>query len=359
MSAPARPVTELPRTVPVGLARRTLRAVQRVRTTIVFGILLVLFGALLARLGKLQLLGGSAFREEVAAQQSFSRVLAMRGPIVDSKGRALAMSRPVRNVIVEAGGAIRPKTGLLDLTIDDVPRFAATLSDLLDGVPSAKDLREAILRRRDGPFGRSGAAQIVVRKGIDDPRVAARLEEARPRLPGLIVRLADRRDYPNGSWGGHLIGVARAQDAYQAPLGVGGVEEGLESYLCGSTVRRKVPVDGRGRPFVTPRSVDAREDADGRTAWLALDLVVQGFCEQALDDLVTEWPVQGAVAIVMDPASGDVLAMAQRPAFDPSSPGEVPGLNLATQWTTEVGSTFKPITAARALDLAVIGPEER
>src|SRR5262245_44915258 len=189
MSAPARPVTELPRTVPVGLARRTLRAVQRVRTTIVFGILLVLFGVILARLGKLQLIGGAAYREEVEGQKSFQRTAPLRAALVDSKGRALAISRPVRNVLVEAGGVVRQKGGVLDLTIDDVPRFAATLSGLLDGIPSAKEIRAAIERRRvEGPFGRSGSSMIVIRKGIDDPRVAARLEDARPRLAGLVVK---------------------------------------------------------------------------------------------------------------------------------------------------------------------------
>jgi cell division protein FtsI/penicillin-binding protein 2 len=266
----------------------------------------------------------------------------------------------VRHVLVEAGGVVIQKTGVLDLAIDDVGLFAATLSDLLEGKPSSMELREMILkRRRDGAFSRSGALQIVVRKGIDDPRIVARLDDARTRLPGLIVRHADRRDYPNGSWGGHLLGVARSRDAYEAPRGLDGLEAGLDQFLCGSTVKVTVPVDGRGRRFVTPRSIDAREDADGRTAWLALDLVVQSFCEQALDDLVRAWPVTGAVAIVMDPATGDVLGMAQRPGFDPSAAEDVAGQNLATQWQAEVGSTFKPVTVARALDLGLVGPQER
>lgn len=359
MTAPAaRPVTELPRTVPVGLARRTLRAVQRFRTTFVFGVVLVLFGALLVRLGRLQLFSGADYRELVARQRSVDDVKPLRGAIVDRAGRVLALSRPVRHVLVEAGGVVL-KSGAIKLTVDDVSRFAVTLSELLEGVPSAKELREAVqARRRDGPFGRSGTSQIVVRRNIDDPRIVARLDEARTRLPGLVVLHADRRDYPNGSWGGHLIGVARTGDAWGAPTGLDGVERGLEEFLRGETVRRSRPVDGRGRPFVTPRSVDPRDDADGRTAWLAMDLVVQGFCEEALDELMAAWAPKGAVAIVMDPANGDVLAMAQRPAFDPSVPSDEAGQDLATQWTTEPGSTFKPFTFARALDAGVLGPAE-
>jgi cell division protein FtsI/penicillin-binding protein 2 len=117
-------------------------------------------------------------------------------------------------------------------------------------------------------------------------------------------------------------------------------------------------VDGRGRRFVTPKAIDPREDADGRTVWLSIDLVIQGRCEQALDRLMAEWGPMGAVAIVLDPANGDVLAMAQRPGFDPSATNQVAGRNLATQWTTEVGSTFKPVTASRALALGLVGLEE-
>lgn len=358
MSQPARPVTELPRSVPVGLARTTLRAVQRVRTSVVFGLVLLLFAALLARLVKLQLLGGPAFRGMVSLQGSDDRVAPLRGAILDRESRSLALSRPVRTVFVEAGGVIHPRNDTLVLTIEDVGRFAMTLSELLEGVPTAKEIREAIQKRREAPFSRKGSAMIPVRRAIDDPRIVERLDEAKVRLKGLVVKHADRRDYPNGSWGGHVLGVARAPDADRPPEGVLGVELGLEPWLCGRTISRRVARDGRGRAFVAPRAVDAREDADGRTAWLTLDLVVQGFCEQALDRLMDEWHPQGAVALVLDPQTGDVLASAQRPGFDPTASDAVPGTDLALQWRTEVGSTFKPVTAARALDAGLVGPEE-
>lgn len=358
MSTPARPVTSLPRTVPVGLARTTLRTVQRGRTAFVFGIVLVLFLALLVRLGKVQLLGGAGYRGMVDDQSSVVRVQPLRGAILDRTGRVLAMSRPVRNVFVEAGGVIDRKTDSVVLAIDDVPRFAVTLSEVLEGIPSAKEIREAIQRRRRDAFSRSGSAMVPVRRAIDDPRIIERLDEVKVRLAGLVVKHADRRDYPNGSWGGHLLGVARSPDADRPPEGIDGIEQGLDAFLCGQTIKRRVPRDGRGRAFVTPRTVDGREDADGRTAWLSLDLVVQGFCEQALDDLMDAWSPRGAVAIVMDPSTGDVLAAAQRPGFDPTAREDVAGTDLAAQWHTEVGSTFKPVTAARALDLGLVGPQE-
>lgn len=357
MTLPARPVTELPRTVPIGLARKTLRSVQRVRSHFVFGMLLLLFVALLARLAKVQLFGGTAYRGLVAEQYNVDRVTPLRGAVLDREGRVLALSRPVRNVGVEAGGVIG-KDDRVCLVVDDVGRFAATLSDLLEGTPSAAAIRQAVERRRTTAFSRSGSAIVSLRRGVDDPRIVERLDAVRQKLHGLVVTHADRRDYPNGSWAGHVVGVARAPDADRPPVGLEGVEAGLEPWLCGTTVRRRVPRDGRGRAFVTPKTVDARDDADGRTAWLSIDLVVQGFCEEALDELMAAWRPRGAVALVLDPATGDVLGCAQRPGFDPASSTAIADVDLAIQWRTEVGSTFKPVTAARALERGVVTAQE-
>ena len=365
MNAPARPVTELPRTVPVGLARRTMRTVQRLRSSFVFGALLLLFVGLLLRCVQVQLIGGAAYRGLVADQSRSVSIAPLRGAILDRNGRALALSRPVRHVVVEAGGTFNPVTKNIDYAIEDVGRFALTLSDLLDGFPSAAEIRARIQSRREnGPIGKGGAAPLPIKRDLEDPRIIARLEEARilPSMRrGLIVLQGDRRELPNGSWAALVIGKAGADDLWRPIVGRDGVEKELDPFLRGSTTERKGPRDGRGRRFVTPRMVDARDDADGRTVWLSLDLVIQGYCEQAVAEAFAEWPCAGVVAIVLDPQNGDVLAMAQ------AAPAQVPGpdgklvpfdRNLATQWTTEVGSTFKPFTALRALELGLVGPEE-
>lgn len=355
MTAPARPVTELPRTIPVGLARRTMRTIQRVRSNLFFGALLVLFVGIVARLVQVQIVNGAEWRGFVADQQRPDRVRALRGPIVDRNGRALAISRPVRHVIVDAGGRWNPKTKAFELTIDDVPRFAHTLSDLLEGDPAPVRIRQDLLgRRARGDFAASGTALVTMKRDIDDPRIISRLDAT--RLQGLIVEVADRRDYPNESWGGFVLGVASAENAWSPVKGRDGLERGLDEFLTGQAVTRKWAVDGRGRRYATKLSTDQGPDAEGRTAWLTLDLVVQGYAEQALDHMMEAWRPKGAVAIVLDPATGDVLALATRPTYDPSN---LTPPCLATQWATEVGSTFKPFTFARALDLGLVGLEER
>jgi len=355
MTAPARPVTELPRSIPVGLARRTMRTVQRVRSNLFFGALLVLFLGIVGRLVHVQIVHGAEWRGFVADQQRPDRVRALRGPIVDRNGRALAISRPVRHVIVDAGGRWNPKTKAFDVAIDDVPRFARTLSDLLEGDPTPARVRQDLQNRRGrGDFSPTGTALVTIRRDIDDPRIISRLDAT--RLPGLLIEVADRRDYPNGSWGGFVVGVASAENAWSPVKGRDGLERGLDPFLTGQAATRKWAVDGRGRRYASKLSGDQGPEVEGRTAWLTLDLVIQGYAEQALDRLMDEWQPRGAVAIVIDPATGDVLALATRPTYEPS---KLDAPSLATQWLAEVGSTFKPFTFARGLDLGLLGLEER
>jgi cell division protein FtsI/penicillin-binding protein 2 len=363
MSTPVRPVTELPRSVPVGTARRTMRTVQRIRLHFVFGVLLLAFGALLGRLAFVQLVHGDEWRAKVLSQGGWVNVKPVRGGILDRQGRVFAYSRPVRHVIVDAGGRYVEKTKAFEYTIApaDLGRFSTTLSDVLDGVPSALEIRALIQgRRQKGDFSRSGWAEVTVRRGIDDPRIISRLDET--KLEGMHVRYADRRDYPNGSWAGPVLGLALSSDASHADAGVDGVEKELDAILSGTSTRHRRATDGCGR-FLAPKIVDPTGDGDGRAVWLTLDLVIQGYCEQALDAMCREWNLKDAVAIVMDPANGDILAMASRPIFDPSLGKDALGefgmvRNHATQAQVEVGSTFKPFTVARALERGVVGVDE-
>ena len=178
MSTPVRPVTELPRTVPVGLARTTLRAVQRTRTTIVFGLVLVLFVALLVRLGKVQLVGGAGYRGMVDNQRSIVNVTPLRGAILDRVGRVLALSRPVRNVFVEAGGIIDRKTDSVLLAVEDVRGLELRNHD---GLPSQWCDRSA-----------AGEDAGCSRLSVSRSPVEDRLKQRNRRSEGLPGSCAER-----------------------------------------------------------------------------------------------------------------------------------------------------------------------
>ena len=357
----ARPVTELPRNLPIGAARKTAAAVRRLRANFVFGALLVLFAGLVGRLLTLQAVEGSYYRGLVAKQERKVAIGALRGAVTDRHDRVLAHSRPIRNVRAEAGYRVsRERADIGEWVIPDVARFAATLSDVLEGWPSVADLRGKIELARMSPdlHRNRGRAVLTIRSNVDDLRLISRLDDSAPGLRGLILEYADRRDYPNGSWAGHVVGRASTADASRPLKGVDGVESALNLELSGARGSRRVRVDGTGSPFLS-RETEGDGEGEGQSVRLAIDMVIQGYCEEALDRLTAEWKPTGAVAIVIDPANGDVLAMAVRPVYDPTDPRAVQGINYAVQGRIEVGSTFKPFTVCRALTRGVVRPDER
>jgi cell division protein FtsI/penicillin-binding protein 2 len=331
--------------------------VRRLRANFVFGALLVLFGLVVGRLLKLQVVDAAEYRGLVSRQGRALTERPQRGDVLDRHGRVLAHSRPVRHAMAQAGFVRDPKDpSLASWVIRDVPRFAAAASDLLEGSPSAMDVRAKILlARASTDFARTnGYAMVTLRSNVDAARDASRLDEA--ALKGLVVRVGDRRDYPNGPWAGYLVGRAAGQSADSRLAGLLGVEAGLDRELSGTAApARRVRVDGANHPFLERDPGDS-EGAEGAEVRLSIDLVIQGYCEQALDRLMADWGPEGAVAIVLDPAQGDVLALATRPAYDPSDPRSSPKFDYSLQAAVEPGSTFKPFTVCRALTAGVVTP---
>jgi cell division protein FtsI/penicillin-binding protein 2 len=369
--APARPVTEVPRSVPVGVARRTAESVRRLRSNFVFLTLVALFAGLLGRLAWLQVVNGPAYRA-LAAGGSRVDLAPTRGDVTDRHGRPLAFSRPARIVALDAG---QDSEGAW--VIADPARFAARVADLLEGhagerasgaKTTAIEVRGAIREARAAATPRRF---VPLAWSVEDARTIALLDEAMREgggdLRGLIVRPTERRTYPNHEWAAHVLGRAvyatrvvggEVRHEMEKPLvgGESGVEAALDRELRGEAGTREVRKDGRGRAFAAAFG-GASPDRAGLEVALTLDVVVQHACEAALDRLVAAWRPRGAVAIVLDPHTGDVLALACRPAFDPNR--DAPTTNLAIQGRYEPGSTFKPFTAAAALALGVVAPGER
>lgn len=350
----SRPTLHPPRSVPVGQVRQALMRVRRFRLDFLFGLLLLLFAALIGRLAKLQLVDGPAWKAEAARQQFGSvRLRGTRGRLLDRHGHVLATGRPARGLGV-------------DLQVVEDPRLLALgLSDFLAGALSPAEIAVRLGEgyRRAKEQGRPPSRYWTLIHRTTDPVLVDRLdllaEMGRRRLVeaglyGAVVEVGEGRTYPNGSHAAHVLGLVPRELAGGERRGTG-LEHALDPVLGGEDTRLKVALDRLGRGRAQPGTLD-RGRVDGTDVYLTIDLVIQHALESALDRLVREWDPTSAAGVVIDPHSGEVLALASRPGFDPNHAAPTP--DHAVQGLYEPGSVFKPFTVAWALEAGVVGADE-
>lgn len=352
--------TRLPRNVPAGQLRRTLEAVRRFRMHFVFGTLLLFFLLLLGRLAKLQVLENAYYVKLATNRQHATVTIApLRGDILDRNGRVLATNRPVRAVYLD----------LHDGVIKKPRRFALRCSSLLGGEPSPAAIERLIANERFEAAQRGGSVNRhkLLRRGIDDPILVDRLDDFQQRtitskmrlgLYGLKVIRQDRRQYPNSTYAAQVLGEMPLADHVQfegdkRPALVG-IEGRLDELLSGREVRIPVRKSSRNN-FMTVGGVD-RADTRGAHVRLTIDLVAQHHLETALDGILERIPLvdgeEDLLGVVLDPHTGEVLAMASRPVFDPNRRGYK--RNHVIQAPYAIGSVFKPVTVAYALEKGVV-----
>jgi penicillin-binding protein 2 len=328
------------------------------RRLVILRVLVVLaFALILARLVQLQLIEGE--RNRKLADENRIRVvrrLAPRGTIYDRRGRVLATSRLAFSICavpeeLQGGGS----------------DAAETVARML-GLP-ADQVRAALAQPRPARY----EPQIIWRDASD--QVVASFEEHAVYLSGLSVVADAVRQYPQGSLAAHVLGYVRqisAEDlagpdkaGYQPRdlIGKAGAERMAEPALRGTDGGDQIEVDARGRRVRTLGTVPPQP---GRDVWLTLDLELQQAAEEALGGRA------GAV-VALDPWTGEVLAMASHPAYDPNvfsgtlTPSQWRSLatpdhplqNRAATCRYEPGSVFKIVTAAAALEAGDTGPDDR
>ncbi len=174
-------------------------------------------------------------------------------------------------------------------------------------------------------------------------------------LPGVFFRDASARNYPRGPLAGHVVGFSNLEG-----VGSAGVEQRFDRYLRGVPGYRITEVDGNKRELRGRRALDLQPQ-EGADVVLTIDDNVQFFVERALDRAMNDHNAKGAWAIVQHIRTGDILAMASRPAYDPNHyrrSAAQERLNRATGFVYEPGSTFKVAVYAAALNEGLIDPNE-
>ena len=302
----------------------------RTRVLVLAGILTLAFAGVVGRLGWLQIVRHGDLAALAERQYSRTIVLqAQRGPIVDRQGAALATSSPAESLFAQ------PRA------VGDPVRVAARLAPLL--ATPERELHAALT---------SGKPFVWLRRRLP-PATAAEVRALHE--PGLGFLPEALRLYPNRELAAHVIGFEGVEG------GLEGIERALNDVLSGSPGKAVVGRDALGREVVTESIV--QQPRPGHGVMLTLDRTIQYLAEREIDAAYRRTQAKAAMAVAMDPRTGDVLAMAIRPTFNPNAYLEVPSRdywrNRAVTDPFEPGSTFKIIMAAAALQEGVVTPDDR
>lgn len=269
--------------------------------------------------------------------------------------------RAVRQSVVEEETVPRPgdihdRAGRLLATSVQTSSLYIVPSRIRERWTVAGQLADALELNRDSLYERIASHRhfLWVKRRLSDEELK-RVQAL--ELPAEIwgLRAEYQRVYPLGSLAAHVLGL-RDVDG----IGHGGVEQQFQEHLRGTPGKRRLVRDSRGRVIELDSTLEARA-RDGRPIQLTLDAVVQQIVEIQLDAVMSAWQPEGCSAIALDPATGQVLAMASRPAYDPNNPAAAPlggWKNRAISAIHEPGSTIKPLIVAHALHQDAIRRDE-
>lgn len=302
------------------------------RTRFQFGLLCCLcwVGAISLRLVYVQVIRHDSYVARANRQrQSVVTLDPERGPILDSKGRQMAIS--IASVSVYA---------MLE-EMNDPNQSLQAVASVISIDP------DEILRKNRG---RSFA--WVARK---IPQERAEIIR-KMQIPGIYFTTESRRYYPNKDLAAHVLGFVGLDNK-----GLSGVEYQYESVISGVPGKLFALRDAKRRLLMPSGSNSVVTPTVGRTLQLTIDSGIQHIAERELQAAIEEQNANGGAVIIMNPHTGEILALANAPSFNPNAFSQV----IAKQWKNraiqdyyEPGSTFKPVVAAAALDLGLVKPND-
>jgi len=322
---------------------------QRLNLTLI--IVMAIFILLAVRLIKVQIIDGEKYSDMAVIQQTKDiPIPAQRGEILDRNLKKLAINMTLYNVWGDTNRITSPETS------------SKLIADILD--LDSKAMLDKIS---------AGKGLISIGKWIDKDKIE---EIDSLNLEGVWFTEVERRYYPLDALGAFVIGHTTADNR-----GLAGVELELNRYLTGLSGRwiRNTDVLGRQLPFGTDKYYGAQ---DGLNVILTIDEVLQYYMEQVIEKGREELGAKKIMALMMDPKTGDILAMASYPDYNPNDP-RIPVdqsqldeyINLEenekqTYWnqlwrnpivsdTYEPGSTFKLITSAMSLEENIVRPDTK
>ena len=289
-------------------------------------VLLCIAVVLVGRLFFLQIIDKSDLQAKNLSQVQVDRKLqSPRGTIYDRNGRPLAMSVVTKSLYADPKMIDRPTDEIADLI---EPYVTMAKGDIVKSLQ--EDTAFVWIDRMMEPEKSKAIAQLIKEK----------------KLKGLNFVEESKRYYPNGNLAAQVLGFVGTDDK-----GLEGLEMVLDDELKGGIQKELVATDRNGNAIFG--SVLSKYLPDkGKSVTLTIDASIQFIAERALDKAMEDTGAKHASVIVMDPKSGEILAMANRPTYDPnhySQSSDEAFKNIAVTNLYEPGSTFKPLVASAAL----------
>ncbi|MBS1792944.1 MAG: penicillin-binding protein 2 [Acidobacteria bacterium] len=313
------------------------------RFMLIVAFLVLWIGGIGVRLVHLQINQHDALRDKALSQRrDTTREKQLRGTIYDRSNRALAMSVKAKSLYADPG------------EIDDVETTAKAVAKSLklkpaDVLKSLKDARDA------------GKRFVWLARKLDEDAVRKLNESLEnkdlkksdlPKTAGLHWKEEQKRSYPYNSLAAQVVGFSNADD-----VGSAGIEQSQEENLRGAIIKGWQDRDRLGRVY--DESDEDAEREPPKDVVLTLNYSIQYKLEQALEQGVKNAAAKSGMAIVMVPQTGEILAMANYPTFDPNKYGESAPENFTNRAIHDIyspGSVFKLITYGAALNEGIINP---
>jgi cell division protein FtsI/penicillin-binding protein 2 len=297
------------------------------RVRLLLATFVLIFAGTLARAVWLQGVHAAALGRMAERQHHETVVIpAGRGTILDDTGVQLAIGEQTETVYADPRQIVNA-------------RAIATAAHTLLGV-DANTLYPQLLNKRSG---------FVYVQRFADPKAAATF--LAKHFTGVNGYPEERRTYPQRSVAAQVVGYAGTDNK-----GLGGLEFEYDKQLSGKPGRQTIVRDPFGRAIDV---LSATPEREGRSIVTTLDHTIQANAESVLRETVARWHAKSATAVVLDPRTGAVLAMAQAPGYNANDASRVPFAlqrNRAITDTFEPGSTFKLVTITGALSTGLVTP---
>ena len=308
------------------------RATTRTRVLVCAGVFGLWTAGIEARLVYLQVVAHADMMARADKQQLRTiRPPAKRGEILDRNGHVLAYSVDADTIAADPSDVPHP---------DDA---AARICGALDDCDAPQEQQMAERLRRKGQF-----VYLARQISPDETRRVKALD-----LPGLLFYKESRRYYPNKELASHVLGYVGLDN-----VGLAGLESTFDARIRGHEGKMLVQADARKHVM---NSREERPPTAGDGLELTIDEYLQFVAERELKIGVDENNAAGGTAIIMEPHTGEILALANWPTFNPNAFSRVDSVarrNRAIQDLYEPGSTFKVVTASAAIQEGVIRPED-